>query len=358
MSRPIRPRKILSHGMEKWLVHIPKVLQSPKGKKDRTFPSERAANEYAKQLTKERAKPIPNEFNKYPAFEQSEALRWLAEKHKSSAVTVNEIAEKCLQIKTESGKRKGSIVASRCAFRSLGLAIGSKPIQYVTSDDISAWLSSHTEWAMKTRINNYKQVSSLFNWCVKTNRLQRNPCVGVERPIVPFKPVQILTVANIRKLLAACREHDPALLGFFSLVLFGGLRVAEARRCATSELMNGRVDLGGDKCKLKNRRAFKMSPQLTTWLSAWQSDGKLYGAVGVPNFSSRIKAVIKQAGVVVPKNSLRHSMCSYNLQIHGAMTTARMANNSETMLNNHYAAMVTDEDAKAFSEILPEEISK
>lgn len=347
MKRSIHPRKILAHGADRWLVHIPKDLQSPNSKKDRTFESARIAAEYAKQLAKERLKPIPNEFNKYPAFEQSEALRWLAEKRRAQSLTVSEAAEKCLQFKTEAGKCRGSLVAAKCAFRSLGKMIGAKAIQSVASDDISAWLSSHAEWSMKTKLNNYKQASSLFNWCVKTNRLQRNPCVGVEQPKVPFKGVSILSVTDIKNILWAIQKNDPALIGFVALVLFGGLRVTESARCVAGNLVGGVIDLGGAQTKLNLRRCVKISPQIAAWLAVPGVE------IGGKKLHQRMNAMANMAGVKLTKNCLRHSFCSYSYPLVGAAATARAANNSETMLSRHYLGLVTDEDAKAFAEIFP-----
>lgn len=349
---PIVPRIWLRDGVQNWKVRIPPDLQSDTEPKTRNFREERLALAFAKNLSNARLS-LAAKFLKLPQIEQSKVLRRYEEENAHANITVEQAGKLCLESKRSAGRRENSLCAIGCAFRSMSERFGVKSIQAICADDIDGWLASHAEWSPKTKLNNLKYASSLFAWCERKNLLARNPCKGVERPAVPFKPVQILTVAGIRQILETSRRHDPSLLGFFSLVLFGGLRVAEARRCLASELTGGRVDLGGDKCKLKNRRGFKMTAQLAAWLAAWQADGKLYGSVEVPNFNNRLKSLIKLSGVEVPKNSLRHSMCSYNLQIHGAMITARMANNSETMLNNHYATMVSEEDAQAFAEILP-----
>lgn len=349
---PIKPRKYLRDGAERWRVHVPLDLVSDEHPTDRHFSRERDAAEFARQLTEAR-KSLLGDFIKLPHFEQAEMMRdWLAKKS-TNARTVAKACTDCLAEKKSSGLRANSLRALKCSLDSITEALGKKLITLVNADDIKAWLAGHTEWSAKTRLNNLKYASSLFTWCVNNRILTFNPCDGVIRPAVPFKPVQILTVPQIRQLLTTCREEDPALLGFLALVLFGGLRVAEARRCLTSNLMKGTIDLGGESCKLNERRCVKMTTQLAAWIEAWQSDGKLYAAVDMPKFNLRMKSLATLAGVTVPKNGLRHSFCSYNLQIHGALVTSRMANNSETMLNRHYLAMVTDADAKAFAEILP-----
>ena len=349
---PIRPRKYLRAGQERWRVHVPDDLASDQNARDRHFSRERDAVEFARMLTEAR-KSLVGDFIKLPQIEQSQMMRdWLAKKA-SNARTVAEAGRECFTEKKSAGIRRNSLVALKCSLDSMAEAFGEKQITMVVSGDIKAWLAAHPEWSPKSKLNNLKYASSLFNWCVKNQFITANPCGGVIRPVVPFKPVQILTVQSIRQLLKTCFTEDRALLGFLALVLFGGLRVAEARRCLSSNLTKGTIDLGGESCKLNERRCVKMSDQLCAWLGAWQSDGSLYGAVEVPNFANRFQALVKTSGVAMPKNALRHSFCSYSLELLGADATARAANNSPTMLFKHYAAMVSKEDAQAFAGILP-----
>jgi hypothetical protein len=161
---------------------------------------------------------------------------------------------------------------------------------------------------------------------------------------VLFKPVTILSLPEIRKLLKSAKDKDPALIGFISLVLFGGLRAAESEKCQPEFIQNGMIDLGGEFCKLNERRCIKISSQLAAWLAV---PGVQIGE------HKNLALRIKNLGVSLPKNVLRHSFCSYNLPIYGVNETARMANNSPEKLNHHYLAVVSDSQAKEFSEILP-----
>ena len=352
---PIVPRKWLRDGIPNWKVRVPLDLQSPDPKENKSFNFRNEADAIAKAKVLSVARlSLAAKFLKLPQTEQAKVLRRYEEDNRQMNVTVQAAGEKCLAAKTDAGRRKNSLVAFGCTLRSMTAAFGAKSIQAVAAADIDGWLSSHPEWSPKTKLNNLKYASSLFAWCVRKRMLTFNPCMGVERPVVPFKAVKILTVAQIRQLLKTCCEEDPALLGFLALVLFGGLRVAEARRCKSSNLTNSTIDLGGESCKLNERRCVKMSAQLCAWLSAWQADGQLYGAVDVPDFAHRLQRLQKVSGVTIPKNGLRHSFCSYHLELIGADATARAANNSPTMLFKHYVSQVTKEDAQAFAGILPE----
>lgn len=263
-------------------------------------------------------------------------------------LAVAKSAEQCLAAKFAKGNRKNSLDALRKSLRSLCAVIGDKSIQSVMAKDIEGWLASHADWSPKTRLNNLKYASSLFAWLVRQNHLRRNPCEGVERPKVPFKAVSIRSVDQIEKLLVTCQKSDVALLGYIAPILFGGLRPTESMRCQPETFAKGMIDLGGESCKLNERRCVKISEQLAAWLAV---EGVQIG--NHKNLLARMAELSKLAEVPLPKNILRHCFCSYSLPIYGVDETARMANNSREKLNSHYLALVTIEDAKRFEALRP-----
>ena len=343
---PIIPRPYVRNGVTKWRVIVPNDLHTAGISKTRHFINQKDALAYAAKLSKDRL-AVTSDFLKLPAVQQSAILRRYDDENALKRISVEQAAKDCIESKRAKGIRKNSLASFKCSVRSLCEKYGSKSIHDITATHIDNWIASHPEWSQKTRLNNIKYASSLFAWCSNRDLIPKNPCRGVERPKVPFKPVQILTVPQIGTLLQTCQRADPALLGFICLVLFGGLRVTESQRCLPANVAGGVIDLGGEQTKLNLRRCIKISPQLAAWLAVPGVE------IGGKDLNKRMKSLSAASGVVIPKNGLRHSFCSYNLQIHGAMITARMANNSETILNKHYLAMVTDEDAKAFGEILP-----
>ena len=353
---PIKPRKYLRKGEERWRVHVPDDLWQPGDVRDFHFSAEKDAIAKAKQMVDSRGN-LAGKFFRLKQDEQAEIMRLWEDKKSGKSITIAKACEQCLAEK-KSSLRENSMVAVKCTFKSMSVWFGQKPAIAVTPDDIKTWLQSYAEWSAKTKLNNLKYASSLFVWCINNQILSYNPCKGVIRPAVPFRAVKILTVSSIRKLFKTCQENDRAMLGFLSLVTFGGLRVMEARRCLASNLTKGKIDLGGESCKLNDRRCLDISPQLGAWLTEWQSDGQLYGTVEVPCFSKRLKSLVRLSGVVLPRNGLRHSFCSYSLELLGADATARAANNSPTMLYKHYVSQVTAADAKEFATILPETACK
>ena len=344
---PIQPRKYFRDGKTRWRVHVPDDLESENNARDRHFSRERDAVEFARHLTEAR-KSLVGTFLKMKQQDQEDIIRIWNERKTLKSTPLSLICRDCMESKRAAGIRKNSLAALKCATSSLIEFLADKSVESITMPDIDKWLASRADWSPKTKLNNYKFASSVFNWCFKRKIIKDNPCIGVTIPIVPFKGVSILTVPQIRVLLETCQKGVPALIGFIVLVIFAGLRVAESARCLPSNIANGVIDLGGDSTKLNIRRCIKITPQLAAWLA-------LPGVeIGGKHIHQRMRELQAASGVTIPKNALRHSFCSYSLELYGADATARAANNSPAMLFRHYAAMVSLEDAKAFAEILPE----
>ena len=347
ITRTIKARQT---SRRKWYVHVPIGLRALIGKSRQTFEASKAANAFAKDLAMKRAliesrrqyAVIFYESGVGAAFAQS-----VGAKPAMPDLTLTDAFDRVIASKKQSGKRSNSVATLKCSLKSFAKAC-QKPAGEVVAADVESWLYAG-DYTPKTRKGRLTDLNTAFGWLVQREMLAKNPAAAVESPAVAFKPVKILTVKNIRLLLENSRATDPALLPFLALVLFGGLRVAEARRCKAENLKNGVIDLGGESCKLNERRCIKITEQLAAWLAVVQ-----FETVDVPKFFKRMVALQKASGVTIPPNALRHSFCSYHLELIGADATARAANNSTAMLNRHYLATVSAADAKEFASILPE----
>ena len=327
-------------------VHIPKDLVAVIGQGRKNFRSKAEAETFVTELTAEREIRAKMNYIKV-LFRDFESCRNALETGGNlPSISLSDAFRKVIEAKKQSGKRSNTVATLTCSLKSFA-AHCHKPAGDVLPADIEAWLYANT-WTPKTRRGRLVDLNTAYAWLVKRKIVASNPVSAVEVPAVTFKPVKILSVQNIRQLLETSRATDPALLPFLSLVLFGGLRVAEARRCHASNLINGVIDLGGENCKLNERRCIKISTQLAAWLAIYD-----FEAVDVSDFYERMGSLQKASGVTIPQNALRHSFCSYHLPIIGAEATARAANNSAQMIFKHYAAMVTDEEAKRFVELRP-----
>lgn len=366
MSFPIHRRRVIKANQRQngkklvWYVRVPRDLLGSNSVRTRQFTHKKDADKYAEQLRQARQSGS-SAFFKLPLAEQSEILRALndfgapfilealrmhRERKPLSDKSVSVLANECMLAKEQKGIRETSRRGLQCSLDSFA-AFTNKAIDNVTSADVDAWLASHSNWSPKTKLGRIRDVSSMFNFGVKRGFITANPCLGVERPKVPFKDVEVLPVAALKTLLETCQKHDPKLLGYICPILFGGLRHMECRRATKADFKNGMIVLSGEQLKLNERRVIKQSDQLKAWLACGAE-------IGGVNIRWRLRAVCKFAKVKMPKNCLRHSFCSYSLAAGmGFEDVARAANNSPAILKKHYLAVATDKDGKAFAELMP-----
>ncbi len=195
---------------------------------------------------------------------------------------------------------------------------------------------------------------TFFRWAVRRKLLSESPADSVPLPLLEGKPPAILTPGEAAALLDACQRERPSLLAWLALALFGGIRSEEARRLAWADVRPDAVNIEGAKAKTRLRRVVPLTPQLRAWLDAAKAHGAALPPVG---WQRKFRHVRTVAGLLSGwnQNSMRHSFCSYHLQLHGnAGQTAMVAGHSEAILFAHYRERVSTEDAAAFFGLLPE----
>ena len=92
-----------------------------------------------------------------------------------------------------------------------------------------------------------------------------------------------------------------------------------------------------------------MSKQLAAWLAV--KGGKL---MPLKECYDALIPLKKKHGVVIPKNALRHSFCSFLFALGTDIdAVAKAAGNSAEILRKHYLGLASKEDAQKFAEIMP-----
>ena len=326
------------------------------GRKTRTFSNKNKADNFAGDMAQWRepfsglsaAIKILDKLAENPMVRDAVA-RHDEKKDSAESSPAADILKQFIDSKEKAGMRSNYIAALSCSLNSFSAACP-KNISAITQEDIEAWLSSG-DYKPKTRKNRFTDLKTFFSWCSHRHLIDRNPTDGVEVPRVPYKSAAIMPVSDIAKLLQACQQTDPALIGYLALILFGGLRSKESARTLPENIHDGIVDIGGDQTKLNVRRCFPIQPILADWLAVPGCE------IGGKNLYNRFVAVQKKAGVKTPPNSLRHSAASCWLELLGAKDAAKMLGHSEQTLFRHYASKITAADAKAFTQILPSTVT-
>ncbi len=95
-------------------------------------------------------------------------------------------------------------------------------------------------WAPSTASARYFGLRAFFKWATEVGEIDRNPIDGVKAPAIPEQPVPILTEAQIKAMLATCKDRsfkarrDEALLRF--------LFATGARREETASIRTADID--------------------------------------------------------------------------------------------------------------------
>lgn len=132
----------------------------------------------------------------------------------------------------------------------------------------------------------YRALQQWFSWLVDEGELDADPTARMQAPIVPEKPVPVLTDDQLRQLLASCagrRLVDRRDTALFRLLIDTGGRLEEISRLEVDD-----VDLDGQACNVigKGRRprtlpfGTKTTDALDRYLRARKAD-KHAGAAGL-----------------------------------------------------------------------------
>jgi integrase len=370
---PKKLRQVTNHGLKRWRVDL---SEGEAGRRVRKFFDSRAAAEDYARKSAEAVREHGRRFARYwnslsplaqgNALHQIERLSRLGYSLRAAAdfiestrkilpsVPLEKAVADFMADKEARGLRPRSFRKLRAALEMFRDCAGAKlPLRDATETHVREFLSLNG-WAAATRKTYLRDVRTFFRWAVRRKLLAESPADAVPLPLLEDKPPAILTPGEATALLDACQRERPSLLAWLALALFGGIRPEEARRLAWTDVRPDAVNIEGAKAKTRHRRVVPLTPQLRAWLDTAKAHGAALPPVG---WQRKFRHVRTVAGLRVDwhQNAMRHSFCSYHLQLHGnAGRTAMIAGHSEAMLFAHYRERVSTADAEAFFGLLPD----
>ena len=238
---------------------------------------------------------------------------------------------------------------------------GERTIGSLVPDEIRAW--AEARFTSATYFNSALGVlSPCFSWAVQQKMLPENPFDRIERRrMVRSDAIDIFTPAEAARLLGTAAARDVAVP--FALMLFAGIRPAEAARMEWSDI---RRDPSGELAIMVRPSVAKtrevrlvtvrgpLAPLLETALASCPS-----GRIIPVSWNNISKAVRADAGLKNRHDAARHSFASYALaagvpmaQVQDEMGHSR----GSAMLFRHYRALATPSEAEEFWGILPPEV--
>lgn len=227
----------------------------------------------------------------------------------------------------------------------------------VPAADLAEFLV-RAEWAPATQAGQKRNLSALFSWGVEQGYVSRNPVEGIltDDPDLMERPIEYLSVEDCARLLRGAWEDDAALLPYFVLAMFAGIRRAELGRLDLEavDLEAREVRIGEATNKGRRRGRSVRHVDLSANAVAWLRQGPLEGPACPVNFRKRfdrIKAVIQPW----PQNALRHTFPTYHYAVHrnAALLQALMGHEDVETTERHYRGLAKREEAERFWELRP-----
>ena len=203
---------------------------------------------------------------------------------------------------------------------------------------------------------NYRTILVVFfNFCVRNNYIGENPATRLELPRMKKEVPPILQLAQIKQLLANCRDADMIAV---LVMLFLGVRPREAERLKPNalDLKKKTLTIGAEVAKTRSFRTIPLPDVFIAWI---QQFPHLKFHISKKR-DKRTKRLAEYAGLEEwPRDVLRHTAASYMLaRDKSADSVALQLGNSPDVLHRHYKNLVSDDESKEFWDLTPEKVGR
>jgi integrase len=276
----------------------------------------------------------------------------------ASSSTVKETVAEMLKIRKGAGASSRHLANLRSRLGQFSSVFGEKHMANLTVQDIDDWLltlshSKNGKPLSPTTRNNFRRVLvNMFNFALGRGYCISNPAKKTAKAKVIDKPVGILTVDELSRLL---RHAKAELIPYLTIGAFAGLRRAELERLDWKQidLDGGLIEVPANIAKSARRRHVRILANLSAWLRPYV---KPSGKVTPTNYEELLKQARAAARITEwPNNGLRHSYASYYLpQFKSAENLALELGHSGTdIIFRHYRELVKPSDAARYWKITP-----
>lgn len=271
--------------------------------------------------------------------------------------TVAQVVTEFLKAKQEAGRKSTYLDVQRYVLGNvLGEKFGARQIHEIAAEELETWMSEK-QWSMRTRLNYFSDIRNLFGFAVKRGHTGANPILRLEKPSVPEKRPDVLTVEQAKALLDVCASGEREMLGAVAIGLFAGLRTEELDRMDWKDidLEENNIHVPAEVAKTSEGRDIDIHETLRAWLlKVPNRRGKLAPA---KSYDWRLNSKATAAGITEwPKNALRHSFASYHFAANNnaPLTAAMLGHHSSTRtFEKRYKKRVKPSEAKRYWQLTP-----
>lgn len=274
----------------------------------------------------------------------------------ANALSVAETIGKLLAAVQAAGRRPRTVSDMKWRLEAFGERFGAMPVAGITVHDVEAWIAERTKGVGPvTRDNERRGLFRLFAFAMKRQYAERNPVACLERVTTDASSApSIHTPDEVRKVLTAAAQHVPAMLPYYALGYFAGLRPEnELRglRWTDIDFTAGLIHVRPETAKKRRERYVDLTPNLAAWLAPHRMQA---GQIFYTGYA--FKKVGKNSGVTWSPDVMRHTFATMHFAAHSdaPRTAAQLGHSGNPgVLFNHYRRLVRPEVAETFWKILP-----
>jgi site-specific recombinase XerD len=288
--------------------------------------------------------------------------QWVRENNVITDPTPAEAAlERMLAEKCSLALRPRSIESVRQHVRAFLRDFPGLQCHEVTAGMVKDWLTS-TGRQGETWNNYRRDLHNFFAWCVRERYISRNPVSDVAKARIERGMPQCFTVAAVKAFLKVLREKEPALVPYYAIGFFAGVRSAELDRLDGSCIGPELIHIGPHQAKVRQQRYVTIQPNLRAWLDLFPpSKGKLRQTNQRRRFENLVaKVKLDDEPLVWVENGMRHSFASYHLSAFkdAGRTALELGHQSPSLLFSRYRTLAAEAEGLEYFAITPESLDK
>ena len=350
----MRVSKTINHGNVRW-----RATASLQGKrKQRFFASRDEARAWLKTIetdstgfwlnrTPEEKQDMIFAFNLASKREQSLYQCVLNSPTRVKPLSLTEAINRYLQAIQQRALRPASLKQIHLHLAQLSARFSEQLCHQVLPSHLEEWFHS-LNWKRSTIDGVLAKIGPFFNWCIRENYCENNPCKDVKRPRSDDSAPAIFSPTQTEKLLKTTLQEDPGMIPYLAIGLFAGVRPLEIERLQKQDITERYIEITAANAKTRKRRLVNIAANLKKWL-------KISEELPPANKTKRLSRILKKTGLNWKPDIMRHSFASYHLALHESAdkTALEMGHRDTQMLFRHYRELVTKEEAKAYWEIKP-----
>ena len=213
--------------------------------------------------------------------------------------------------------------------------------------------------SLETRAGYRASLHSFFEWAMERDMVPSNPVTNAANPTPKPKLPGILRPAEAKAFFAAITEHAPAIMPFWAVRTFAGLRESEA--VATTwqmvDLTAGTIILPATITKTRKARIVAIQPVLGEFLKLHSKKAGSLCPLSPMARRWHLKLVMRHLPkLTLPRNWARHSYATYHLEEFrkpGETSLQLGHRGGPELLHLRYAGAATEAEAHEFWAIRP-----